>query len=251
MGAGASTQGQPGSPKKPRSPKRGPDHSKVLTAPDNECEEFEVYYCEWGELGLTLRDQHNSHLVVRVSEKSAALGAKVGSILLSVNEESVTTLPHAEMLQKVAGAEWPKTLRFKIHKEFTVVQDNINNHRAGKMATEGYTVSFNEPNNDTELMGMTLLPLAEEGKEASMTVSECKDPAVSRGITVGSKLLSINGKPTGGLAVDAVREMWVDASWPRTLEFFGSRPIEINSVSKSAKSRVGQPAGQSHVRGVR
>jgi hypothetical protein len=88
----------------------------VLTAPEHECEEFDVYYSEWGELGLTLRDQQSSHLVVRVSEKSAALGAKVGSILLTVNGESVIELPHTEMLQKVADAEWPKTLRFKIHK---------------------------------------------------------------------------------------------------------------------------------------
>jgi hypothetical protein len=59
MGAGASTQGQPGSPKEPRSPGEcGPDYSKVrLTAPDkHECvrrEGLEVYYCgNTGELGL-------------------------------------------------------------------------------------------------------------------------------------------------------------------------------------------------------
>jgi hypothetical protein len=107
------------------------------------------------------------------------------------------------------------------------------------MVREEYKVSFNEPHEGHLMMGMTLLPLAEVGMEASVIVHECKDPAVSRGITAGSKVLAINGKPADGLTMEEVKALWLSAEWPRTLEFYGSRPIESSTII-TAKSRVGQ-----------
>jgi hypothetical protein len=196
----------------------------VLRSSAQDCEEFEVTYSEWGELGLTLREQAGAHWVVKVNPKSAALGAKVGSILLSVNNNSVVEMRHHQMLTAVSEADWPKTLKFKILKDYSKAQQAFQESNPQKRRVDAYEVSFNEPSGNS-LLGMTFVSSEHLPKgTGAITISDSKDPAVSKGITVDSKLLTINGKETTGLTEVEVEAMLANATWPVKLKLHGPRP---------------------------
>jgi hypothetical protein len=100
----------------------GPDPVAILCASDKDWESFSITYLVDDLLGLTLREFHRQHLVVKVMGKSAVLGAKVGSILLGVNDKSVVGLRHHDMLCTISSACWPKTLHFRILREYLSAQ---------------------------------------------------------------------------------------------------------------------------------
>jgi hypothetical protein len=224
MGAGASTS-TPNSPSKAHT-----NPGAVLLAPAEDCEEFDVTYTEWGELGLTLREQEKAHWVVKVNSKSAALGAKVGSILLEVNGTSVVEMQHREMLRAVSEADWPKTLKFRILKEYSKELENFQQAKLSKRVVDFYEVSFNEPGSDP-MLGMSLSQTSEESLQAlsSVMISGSKDPATTKGVTEGSCLISINGVSVSGLIVSDAKVELTTASWPIKLRLHG--PIDKKKSS--------------------
>ena len=76
-------------------------------------EEYDAVYTEWGQLGVTIQTTDDGiSRVVHVNDIARAAGVALGSHLLSVNGESVIGVPHRQCIDLIAGASWPKTLRF-------------------------------------------------------------------------------------------------------------------------------------------
>jgi hypothetical protein len=186
-------------------------------------EEYEAVLSRKGEpLGMLMRISDSQHMVQRVYGQGAQAGITAGSILLQVNGLPVAMDDHAEMVQTLSSASWPKRLRL-----YRTVGGDANGNDAAEteIKFEKYEATFQiscRGDGEMDPLGLYIesifadravtqasripalasvdiveseseVPAADEDERLEHVVVTSSGQAAALGVTRGSLLLAIEG----------------------------------------------------------